>query len=222
MDWLSVADIARLTRIPAPTARRYASLFREFLPHRKTGRVTRYAPEAAGVFERIAALYQDGRVTTEIEEILRGEFSRTIDVDAAPASAPAADVRAVSPALAEMVEKFGQSLQLLADQKEIIACLREDVRKLKAGFVLLARDRKKLKALPQGGDEELRRALDAGHKSLARKDAEIEELALGLSFDTSDLKIKMQTLEQELVRLRKDRRDMERHLLDKIDRLKPS
>jgi hypothetical protein len=96
------------------------------------------------------------------------------------------------------------------------------VRKLKAGFVLLARDRKKLKALPQGGDEELRRALDAGHKSLARKDAEIEELALGLSFDTSDLKIKMQTLEQELVRLRKDRRDMERHLLDKIDRLKPS
>ncbi|MCM0756066.1 hypothetical protein M7784_12535 [Desulfovibrio aminophilus] len=221
MDWLSVADIARLTRIPAPTARRYASLFREFLPHRKTGRVTRYAPEAPAVFERIAALYQEGRVTSEIEETLRGEFSRTIDVDAAsPAQAPAA--REASPALAEMMEKFGQSLQLLADQKEIIACLREDVRKLKAGFVLLARSQKKLKALPQGGDEDLRRALDDGRKVLARKDAEIEELALGLSFDTSDLKIKMRTLEQELVRLRKDRREMERHLLDKIDRIKPA
>ena len=207
MDWLSVAEIARLTRIPAPTARRYAALFREFLPHRKAGRVTRYAPEAARVFERISGLYHEGRVTTEIEEVLRREFSRTIDVGAENLPAP-------EPGL---MDHFNASLQLIADQKAVIEALREDVRKLKAGFVLLARGQKKLKALPEGGEDMARTA-----QALARKDAELEELALGLSFDTSDLKIKLQTLEQELVRLRKDRREMERHFLDKLAGLKSS
>lgn len=215
MDWLSVAEIARLTRIPAPTARRYAALFREFLPHRKAGRVTRYAPEAARVFERISGLYHEGRVTTEIEEVLRREFSRTIDLDAAgpgeahlPASEPTPD----------LLDQFSSSLQVIADQKAVIEALREDVRKLKAGFVLLARGQRRLKALPAAGGDDLSRTAAA----LARKDSELEELALGLSFDTSDLKIKLQTLEQELVRLRKDRREMERHFLDKLERLKPS
>lgn len=213
MDWLSVAEIARLTRIPAPTARRYASLFREFLPHRKAGRVTRYAPEAARVFERISALYHEGRVTTEIEEVLRREFSRTIDVDAGAAGS--LPEPAPAPGL---LDQFNASLQVIADQKAVIEALREDVRKLKAGFVLLARGQKKLKALPAAGGGDFERTA----QSLARKDAELEELALGLSFDTSDLKIKLQTLEQELVRLRKDRREMERNLLDRMERLKQS
>jgi hypothetical protein len=211
MDWLSVAEIARLTRIPAPTARRYASLFREFLPHRKTGRVTRYAPEAARIFERISGLYHEGRVTTEIEEVLRREFSRTIDVDAGAAET----LPEPAPGL---LDQFNASLQVIADQKAVIEALREDVRKLKAGFVLLARGQKKLKALPQAGGGDFERTA----QSLARKDAELEELALGLSFDTSDLKIKLQTLEQELVRLRRDRREMERNLLDRMERLKQS
>lgn len=214
MDWLSVAEIARLTRIPAPTARRYAALFREFLPHRKAGRVTRYAPEAARVFERISNLYHEGRVTTEIEEVLRREFSRTIDLDAAgtgEAHLPAEPAPGI-------LDQFNTSLQVIADQKAVIEALREDVRKLKAGFVLLARGQKRLKALPAAGGDDLGRTAAA----LARKDAELEELALGLSFDASDMKIKLQTLEQELVRLRKDRREMERHLLDKLERLKPS
>jgi bifunctional N-acetylglucosamine-1-phosphate-uridyltransferase/glucosamine-1-phosphate-acetyltransferase GlmU-like protein len=57
-------------------------------------------------------------------------------------------------------------------------------------------------------------------RALEEKDAEIEEMALKLTFDTSDIKAKLQILESELVRLRKDRRDMERYLQDKIDRLK--
>lgn len=214
MDWLSVAEIARLTRIPAPTARRYAALFREFLPHRKAGRVTRYAPEAARVFERISGLYHEGRVTTEIEEVLRREFSRTIDLDAGTGEA---HLPATEPAPG-LLDQFNTSLQVIADQKAVIEALREDVRKLKAGFVLLARGQKRLKALPAAGSDGLSRTAAA----LARKDSELEELALGLSFDASDMKIKLQTLEQELVRLRKDRREMERHFLDKLERLKSS
>lgn len=212
MDWLSVAEIARLTRIPAPTARRYAALFREFLPHRKAGRVTRYAPEAARVFGRISNLYHEGRVTTEIEEVLRQEFSRTIDLDAGTGEAR---LPAVEPAPG-LLDQFNTSLQVIADQKAVIEALREDVRKPKAGFVLLARGQKRLKALPAPEGDGLSRTAAA----LARKDSELEELALGLSFDASDMKIKLQTPEQELVRLRKDRREMELHFLDKLERLK--
>ena len=109
MDWLSVAEIARLTRIPAPTARRYAALFREFLPHRKAGRVTRYAPEAARVFERISGLYHEGRVTTEIEEVLRREFSRTIDLDAGSGEAHLPVAEPAPPAVLALPEDAGVS-----------------------------------------------------------------------------------------------------------------
>lgn len=219
MDWLSVADIARTTRIPAPTARRYASLFREFLPHRKSGRTTRYAPDCVPIFERISALYHEGRVSAEIEDILRADYQRTIDVDPGQAQPPAQVLPPdVARTVQEMMEQFGASLKVIADQKAIIDSLRSDVRKLKTGFVLLARSQKRLKALPEAGGRDLQERLDARAESLSRKDAEIEELALGLSFDTSDLKIKMQILEQELVRLRQDRRELEQHLLDKIGR----
>lgn len=220
MDWLSVADIARTTRIPAPTARRYASLFREFLPHRKSGRTTRYSSECIPIFERITALYREGRVSTEIEDLLRAEYCRTIDVEPGRAQPPAP--QAVPPGVArtvqEMMEQFSASLKVIADQKAIIDSLRSDVRRLKTGFVLLARSQKRLKALPESGSRDLLERLDARAASLSRRDAEIEEMTLGLSFDTSDLKIKMQVLEQELVRLRQDRRDLEKHLLDRIER----
>ncbi len=84
MNWLSVAEIAKLTRIPAPTARRYASLFKDFLGGRKMGRVTKYPEESIVVFERISRMYGEGRVTSEIEDGLRTEFPRTIDVDHTP------------------------------------------------------------------------------------------------------------------------------------------
>jgi hypothetical protein len=84
MNWLSVAEIAKRTRIPAPTARRYAALFKDFLGGRKMGRVTKYPEESLGVFERISRLYADGGVTAEIEDALRTEFPRTFDVECRP------------------------------------------------------------------------------------------------------------------------------------------
>jgi DNA-binding transcriptional MerR regulator len=229
MNWLSVAEIAKRTRIPAPTARRYASLFKEFLGGRKTGRVTRYPEESIAVFERISRLYAEGMVTAEIEDALRCEFPRTIDVDACgQGSALAADHGAglQTQVYAELAASFNgvmgkvaSCMEIIADQKAIIDHQQEDIQKLKTAFVLLARSQKRMKELPAGLDsipEELIRQT----RALEQKDAEIEEMALKLSFDTSDIKAKLQILESELVRLRKDRRDMEKYLQEKIERLK--
>ncbi|WP_285907258.1 hypothetical protein [Pseudodesulfovibrio pelocollis] len=225
MNWLSVAEIAKRTRIPAPTARRYASLFKDFLGGRKTGRVTRYPEESIAVFERISRLYADGAVTAEIEDSLRAEFPRTFDVDGSVAAQPApgglqTQVYAeLASSFNGVMGKVASCMEIIADQKAIIDRQNEDIQKLKTAFVLLARSQKRMKELPAGPgviSEEMERRT----RELEQKDAEIEEIALKLSFDTSDIKAKLQILESELVRLRKDRRDMEKYLQEKIERLK--
>jgi len=221
MNWLSVAEIAKLTRIPAPTARRYASLFKDFLGGRRMGRVTKYPEESVVVFERISRMYGEGKVTAEIDDGLRAEFPRVIDVE--HQSQPPAQQAEVYAELASsfntVIGKVSSCMEVIADQKSIIEHQQDDIYKLKTAFVLLARSQKKMKQLPAGLDvlpEEFLQQTQA----LEQKDAEIEEMALKLTFDTSDIKAKLQILESELVRLRKDRREMEKYLQEKIERLK--
>ncbi len=118
-----------------------------------------------------------------------------------------------------VIGKVASCMEVMADQKSIIEHQQEDIQKLKTAFVLLARSQKKMKQLPTNNDilpeEFLQQTL-----ALEQKDAEIEEMTLKLTFDTSDIKAKLQILESELVRLRKDRREMEKYLQEKIDRLK--
>jgi len=221
MNWLSVAEIAKLTRIPAPTARRYASLFKDFLNGRKMGRITKYPDDSVVVFERISRMYSEGKVTAEIEDGLRREFTRTIEVEREPETpARGGEMFAeLAGVFNGVIGKVASCMEVIADQKSVIERQQDDIQKLKTAFVLLARSQKKMKQLPAASDilpEEIIRQTQA----LEQKDAEIEEMALKLSFDTSDIKAKLQILESELVRLRKDRREMEKFLQDKIDRLK--
>jgi len=224
MNWLPVAEIAKLTRIPAPTARRYAALFKDFLGGRKMGRVTKYPEESVVVFERISQLYGDGLVTSEIDDALRTEFPRTIDVDHRAASFVVADDKSneLAETFNEVVGKVASCMEVIADQKSVINSQQEDIQKLKTAFVMLARGQKRLKQLPVSQPAALPADLVEQTRALEEKDAEIEEMALKLTFDTSDIKAKLQILESELVRLRKDRREMEKYLQDKIDRLKES
>lgn len=222
MNWLSVAEIAKRTRIPAPTARRYAALFKDFLGGRKVGRVTKYPEESAVIFERISRLYGDGLVTNEIDDRLRSEFPRTIEVEHTPANSgrgPADGFADLASTFNDVLSRVTSCMEVIADQKSVIERQQDDIHKLKTAFVLLARSQKRIKQLP-AGQAALPKGLLEQTRALEEKDAEIEEMALKLTFDTSDIKAKLQILESELVRLRKDRRDMERYLQDKIDRLK--
>ena len=222
MNWLSVAEIAKLTRIPAPTARRYASLFKDFLGGRKLGRVTKYPDDSVVIFEKISRMYGEGKVTAEIDEALRGEFTRTIDVDqGAQPPAPAGEMfTELAGVFNGVMGKVASCMEVIADQKSIIERQQDDIHKLKTAFVLLARSQKKMKQLPAAATDVIPEEFLMQTQALEQKDAEIEEMALKLSFDTSDIKAKLQILESELVRLRKDRREMEKYLQDKIARLK--
>lgn len=220
MNLLSVADISKMTRIPAPTARRYASLFKDFLCGTKVGRVTRYPEESVQVFNRISQLYSEGRVTHEIEEILRSEMPRTIDVettDQCSVPTPVSNAE-LNKAFGDVLDRVASCMEVIADQKKIIERQQDDVQKLKTAFVMLARSQKRIKALPAAPEPPTE--LVESYRKLEEKDQELEEMAMSLSLDASDIKVKLQTLESELVRLRKDRREMEKYLQDKIDRLK--
>lgn len=188
------------------------------------GRVTKYPEESIPVFERISRMYGEGRVTAEIEEALRTEFPRTIDVEHhAQTLAPTTEAYAqIAESFNNVIGKVASCMEVIADQKSVIDRQADDIQKLKTAFVLLARSQKKMKELPAAPSDVLSDEILQQTQALEQKDAEIEEMALKLTFDTSDIKAKLQILESELVRLRKDRREMEKFLQDKIERLKGS
>ena len=223
MNWHSLAEISKLTRIPAPTARRYALLFREFLPNRRVGRTTRYSDESVALFQRINNAYQAGRLTHEIEEELRQDLPRTFEVTQealAQPLQPQVQVQSFDPVLmrtvTDLLDRFGKSLEILANQKALIEHQRQDIQRLKAAFVQLAQNQKRLKQLPRALIRPV--ALDQERRCqvLAQKDAELETTTHQLMADQGEISSKLKVLESEIVRLRKDRRELERYLLGKI------
>ena len=223
---MALSDIARRTGIPAPTARRYAALFKDFFSGRRLGRMTRYPEEAVPVFQRISELYGHGRITAEIEEILRREFPRTIEVgpasehSALPAVPP--DLAAMFPgnlteiltdalseALATSMNRFSETLDTLAEQKTNLDSHQTDIAKLKNGFVLLARNLKRLARRDQADTVQLILRLQDRLRLMEPKLAVMEEISLTLTSDNADLKARLSAQEVELHRLREDRERME-------------
>jgi DNA repair exonuclease SbcCD ATPase subunit len=222
MELLALSDIARRTGIPAPTARRYAALFKDFLSGRRLGRMTRYPEDALVVFQRISELYSQGRITAEIEDMLRQEFPRTIEVgpSTAPIALPAVTESlpshlaealsdALSEALSSSISHFTDALEKLAEQKTNLDSHQTDIDKLKNGFVLLARNLKRLARRDQADISEQMDALFARLKDIEPKLAVMEEISLTLTSDNADLKARLSAQEVELRRLREDRDRLE-------------
>lgn len=222
MDLLALSDIAKRTGIPAPTARRYASLFKDYLSGRRLGRMTRYPEDALNVFQRIGELYAEGRITSEIEDILRREFPRTIEVGPAPepialpavtqdlpANLAEALSDALSEALSSSIAHFSDALDKLAEQKTSLDTHQSDIAKLKNGFVLLARNLKRLAKREQADTTAQVQRLAERIKLMEPKLAVMEEISLTLTSDNADLKARLAAQEVELRRLREDRDRME-------------
>ncbi|GAU08460.1 hypothetical protein [Desulfoplanes formicivorans] len=121
-DWLSLTAMARRLQIPEPTARRYAKLFSDYLPHRKVGRMTLYAPDAGPILTRISQLYSDGHKKDEVEALLKQELPKTIDVASSPLSEGRSLVRSDNSVLQE---KLFQFLEIVSDQSRKIDALME-------------------------------------------------------------------------------------------------
>jgi hypothetical protein len=225
MELMALSDIAKHTGIPAPTARRYAALFKDFLSGRRIGRMTRYPEEALAVFRRVSELYTDGRITSEIEDILRREFPRTIEVGPAaePIALPAvvhdlpgnlAEVLsdALSTALSDSIAHFSEALDKLAEQKTSLDTHQGDITKLKNGFVLLARNLKRVAKRDQADVSAQVAKLSDRLRAMEPKLAVMEEISLTLTSDNADLKARVAAQEVELRRLREDRERLEAQL----------
>jgi len=227
---MALSDIARRTGIPAPTARRYAALFKDYFSGRRLGRMTRYPEDAVPIFLRVSELYGQGRITAEIEEMLRREFPRTIEVGpvtehmALPAVPPELSAMlpgnltevltealsdALSDALASSLNSFGETLDALADQKSSLDTHQSDIAKLKDGFVLLARNLKRLARRDQADTVAQIARIQERMRNMEPKLAVMEEITLTLTSDNADMKARLSAQEVELQRLREDRQRLE-------------
>ncbi|MDQ7836498.1 MAG: hypothetical protein RDU24_14040 [Humidesulfovibrio sp.] len=191
--------------------------------------MTRYPEEAVAVFLRVSELYGQGRITTEIEEILQREFPRTIEVGPAseqmalPAVPPELAMLpgnlteiltdalsdALSEALNSSLNRFGETLDALADQKSSLEGQKSDIEKLKNGFVLLARNLKRLARRDQADTVAQIARMQERMRNMEPKLAVMEEITLTLTSDNADLKARLSAQEVELQRLRDDRQRLE-------------
>ncbi len=71
--WFLISELAEELNIPENTVRRYAGLFKDFMPCKKIGRATRYAPEALDILTRISELYNKGYDTEGVHSMLESE-----------------------------------------------------------------------------------------------------------------------------------------------------
>lgn len=224
---LSVAEIARRLGVPESTVHYWKNRFAQHLPSQGSGRQKRFRPEAVDVFRVIAEMFSLGHSTQDVMETLgkRFAFSATLDGDpnaagsfngtGTPFTQRESAQDAHSPALADtalrMAAAMGQEMGA-----SIARGIAEGLRglgqlggqgSLEGGQNLVA-----LPGLDAGQLDAIKSAVD---QSCTRLDAQSGEVAR-MASENAELKAKLTVLETELVRLRKDRREMEKYLLDKI------
>ncbi|WP_461659944.1 helix-turn-helix domain-containing protein [Humidesulfovibrio sp.] len=215
---LSVAEIARKLGVPESTVHYWKNRFAQHLPSQGSGRQKRFRPEAVDVFRVIAEMFSLGHSTQDVMETLGKRFALTASMDSDPFAAGTdapfstrENADANAPALADtalrMAAVMGKEMGA-----EIARSIAEGLRRIGGQPQLEGQD---LAALPALDLEQLDAIKSAVDMSCSRLDAQSGEVAR-MAEENAELKSKLSVLETELVRLRKDRREMEKYLLDKI------
>jgi DNA-binding transcriptional MerR regulator len=189
---LSISAIAKDLGQPESTLHYWKNRFEPFLPSMGQGRHKRFRAEAVEVFRRIGELLRSGMSTEDVREELRRSFPVTVETGEAVAGLSdrqgQGQGQTQTQALAEMAAAIGM---------EIAKAIGSHLSGLLAGNSQAAL----VSADPEGfGDE-----LDMAREELAE-----------LKSQNRDMESKLAVFEAELVRLRKDSREMEKYLLSKI------
>lgn len=191
---LSVAEIARELELPESTVHYWKNRFAQHLPSVGRGRQKRFKPEAIEIFSAISRLLKEGHTARDVMDQLSREYPLQADaVPAAVRSEPGAPVDAGS---LEPVMKMAASIGL-----EIARSVGEGIRSVLDPENLGSPD-----------VSEVRKGLE----DAAVRITEAMEETEALKAENRELKEKLAVMEAEMVRLRKDRREMEKYLLDKI------
>jgi len=190
---LSVAEIARELELPESTVHYWKNRFAQHLPSVGRGRQKRFKPEAIEVFATISRLLKEGHTARDVMDQLSHEYP--LQADAMPQEGTVAAVP-VSGAAMEPAMKMAAAIGL-----EIAKSVGEGIRSVLAG------------ESASGGDvSEVKEGLE---EAALRISTAVEETR-SLREENEELKEKLKVMEAEMIRLRKDRREMEKYLLDKI------
>lgn len=189
----SVAAIAKLLDLPESTLHYWKNRFDQLLPSVGQGRHKRFRAQAVDVFRAIANLLESGLSVADA----KAELSRRFPVNVTPEE-PAV-VRPIQDTASGQAAS-GEELAM-----RIGAAMAEAIGQRLQGYLG--------QPAPQSGQAALPAETVEGLKAeLARARDEIE----GLQRAARDFEGKFKVLEAELIRLRRDGREMEKHLLGKI------
>jgi len=189
---LSVAEIARELELPESTVHYWKNRFAQHLPSVGRGRQKRFRPEAVEVFSTIARLLKEGHTARDVMDQLSQAYPLQADAMPEGGYAPAP----VGPAAMEPALKMAAAIGL-----EIAKSVGEGIRSVLNPDAL-------------GGQDvaDIRNGLEEAAGRIATTMQETE----ALKSENAELKEKLKIMEAEMIRLRKDRREMEKYLLEKI------
>lgn len=192
---LSVAEIARELELPESTVHYWKNRFAQHLPSVGRGRQKRFRPEAVEVFATISRLLKEGHTARDVMDQLAQSYPLQADTVPSPtAGSPAA--MPMNGASMEPVMKMAAAIGM-----EIAKSVGDGIRTV-------------LEPENAGSADvsDVRQGLEdaAGRITAAMEETE------ALKNENRELREKLAVMEAEMVRLRKDRREMEKYLLDKI------
>jgi len=192
---LSVAEIARELELPESTVHYWKNRFAQHLPSVGRGRQKRFKPEAIEVFSTISRLLKEGHTARDVMDQLGQAYP--LQADAMPDGlAVGGSPVAFSANAMEPVMKMAAAIGL-----EIAKSVGEGIRSV-------------LESGGEGGPDVAEVKL--GLEQAATRITTAMEETQALKAENDTLKEKLKIMEAEMIRLRKDRREMEKYLLDKI------
>jgi DNA-binding transcriptional MerR regulator len=190
---LSVAEIARELELPESTVHYWKNRFAQHLPSVGRGRQKRFKPEAIEVFSTISRLLKEGHTARDVMDQLSQSYPLQADAmpqDGAIASMP------MNGASMEPVMQMAATIGL-----EIAKSVGEGIRSVLS---------------PEAFSNEDVDMVKQGLEDAALRISSTIEQTAALKEENAELKEKLKVMEAEMIRLRKDRREMEKYLLDKI------
>jgi DNA-binding transcriptional MerR regulator len=132
-DWVSLSTIARELDIADSTARRWASMFSDFLEAKGRGAGRRFNPRARDVLRRVQQLYDKNLTADQIADTLRQEFSVVVDVQSederTPSNVPAVKTEEVLHMMAQAMAEQQRRLvnELRSQLSDTLSALRNEI-----------------------------------------------------------------------------------------------
>ncbi|HPH12132.1 MAG: hypothetical protein BWY90_01081 [Deltaproteobacteria bacterium ADurb.BinA014] len=141
-----LTELSKESGVPESTIRRWIEAFRYYFAAKKIGRITYYSPACVSLITRIKSLYEAGKSTAEIEEILSVATPKTLTIEVNNSPRSDAALEAVNAVMfaAEKIVDQRKEIQLLSIQ---ILRQNEDFKELRERIAAVESKDKEIESL---------------------------------------------------------------------------